>query len=258
MTRPRVMPILLLKGSGLVKTVRFDKAAYVGDPLNAVKIFNDKQTDELIILDIEASKIGSPIKLQKIEQIASECFMPLCYGGGIRSLEDIRNVTSAGVEKVSINSAIHEDPHFISRAADSFGSSAIVASIDTKKNIFGKTTVYTRCGTQNTKKCPIEFSQECQRLGAGELLINCIDNDGVMKGLDLEIINSITEAVNIPVVACGGVGCLDHIVEAFAKTKASAVAAGSFFVYHGKHRAVLINYLNDEQIISLKVKSGAR
>ena len=240
METPRIIPILLLKGSGLYKTLKFKDPKYIGDPLNAVKIFNEKEVDELIVLDITAGLENRKPNYDLLYQMAGECFMPLGYGGGVSTVEEIRKLISLGIEKVSINSnAVNLD--FIKEAAEVFGSSRIVVSMDVKKNFFGKYEVYTKSGTQNTKMDAVKFSTEINKAGAGELLINSIDKDGTMQGYDLELIKSISVEIGIPVIACGGAGQINHFKQAI-NAGASAIAAGSMFLFHGKHRAVLISY----------------
>lgn len=248
MHRIRVIPILLLKDEGLVKTIRFKDPKYIGDPRNAVKIFNEKEVDELAFLDITTRIKGSEPNFQMIEEIASECFMPLCYGGGVNTIEHINRLFSIGVEKVSLNTLLHTNPEVVKEAVQQYGSQSIIASIDVKKNFFGKQEVYTKCGTVNTKLDPVKFALKMQELGVGEILLNSIDKDGVMKGYDLELITSITSVIDIPLIACGGAGDISHMREAIKVGKASAVAAGSMFIYHGKHNAVLINYPKQEEI----------
>lgn len=242
MLKTRVIPCLLLKNNGLVKTVKFKDPTYVGDPINAVKIFNDKEVDELVFLDITATPDNRRPQMKLISQIASECFMPLGYGGGIRSIDDIREILNLGVEKVIINSYAAENPAFIREASELFGSQSIVVSIDVKKNFFGKYEVCIRSGENRTKMHPVDFAAKMQEMGAGEIFLNSIDRDGMMKGFDLELIKIVSEAVSIPVIACGGAATTSHFAEAVKSSGASAVAAGSMFVFHGKFRAVLINY----------------
>lgn len=242
MLRIRVIPCLLLQGLGLVKTRQFKDPKYVGDPINAVKIFNDKEVDELVFLNIRASieKQRPPVDL--ISQIASECFMPLCYGGGIRSLEDMEEIFNVGVEKVAINSCAAENHAIIQKAAEVYGSQSIVVSVDVKKNLFGKYEVFVYGGRKNTKLDPVEYSQLMESMGAGEILLNSIDRDGSMRGYDIDLIKMVSNSVNIPVIACGGAGKIGDFTDAVQRGGASAVAAGSLFVFHGKHRAVLISY----------------
>ena len=241
MLQTRAIPCLLLKGRGFVKTVQFKDAKYLGDPINIVKLFNDKEADELIVLDITATVERRPPPFEFLANLTSECFMPLCYGGGIRSVDHIRTLLSIGIEKVSINTAALENPELISRAADAFGSQAIVASIDVRKDWLGKSKVFTNSGRKKTSLDPTTFAKEMEKRGAGEILLTSIDRDGTMKGYDLELIRSVTSRVGVPVVACGGAGNTEHLAQAI-EAGASAVAAGSLFVYVGPHRAVLINY----------------
>ena len=242
MLRTRVIPSLLLKGQGLVKTVKFKDSKYIGDPINAIKIFNDKEVDELVLLDITATieKRGPNYKV--IEEVASECFMPLGYGGGIHSLEDAKRILALGVEKIIINTVAFEKPDFVSQLADNLGNQSVVVSIDVKKSLFGKYEVFTRSGSYNTKQNPLTYAHKMELLGAGEILLNSIDRDGLMTGYDIQLISRLTGSVRIPVIACGGAGSLSHLAEAAKQGGASALAAGSMFVFHGKHRAVLISY----------------
>ena len=248
MQRIRVIPVLLLKNEGLVKTIKFKDTRYIGDPRNAVKIFNEKEVDELAFLDIQANRHGNGPNFNMLSEIANECFMPLCYGGGISSLEQIKRLFSIGVEKVALNSTLHNNVQLLKAASEQYGSQSIIASVDVKKNFFGKYEVFIKSGTVNTKKDPVKFAVEMQKYGAGEILLNSIDRDGTMKGYDLDLISSITNSIDIPLIACGGAGNLSHLKEAIKNAKASAVAAGSLFVYHGKHNAVLINYPKEDEI----------
>jgi imidazole glycerol-phosphate synthase subunit HisF len=245
---PRIIPVLLLQNGGLYKTTGFKNPKYIGDPLNAVKIFNDKEVDELIFLDINATAQGKKPDTGFLKEIASECFMPLCYGGGINSISDIKSILKVGVEKISMNSSAHENPLLVKEAADQFGSSAVVISMDVKKNFFGKYELYTQNGNRKQKTDPVEFAVKMSKLGAGELLVNSIDRDGTLKGFDVDLIRSISSSVDIPVIACGGAGNLADIKTAVKDGGASAAAAGSLFVFHGKHRAVLINYPSQAEL----------
>jgi len=242
MALKRIIPCLLLRDNGLVKTVKFKKSTYIGDPINAVKIFNEKEVDELIFLDIDATKNKNPPPYELIQDIATECFMPFCYGGGITSIEQIRQIIASGAEKVAINSSAFKNPELIRQAAKIFGSSTIVIAIDYKKSLFGKQQVYIEGGKKSTGKDPIDYALEMERLGAGELFLNSIENDGVMNGYDIEMLRKVTDAVSIPVIVCGGAGDNDDFKEAFTEGNASAVAAGSVFVFQGKKRGVLISY----------------
>lgn len=250
MIRTRVIPCLLLKGQGLVKTVNFTNPKYIGDPINAVKIFNDKEVHELVFLDITASTEKRSPRLDNISDIASECFMPLGYGGGIRTVKQAEDIFNRGVEKIIINSSAVENPTFIHELADLFGRQSVVVSIDVKKNFFGNYQTFTYGGKTKTTWDPVTWAQEIERLGAGELFLNSIDRDGTMKGYDIPLIKSVSESVSIPVVACGGAGTIEDLGRAIHVGGASAVAAGSMFVYYGKHRAVLINFPDDEELKS--------
>lgn len=242
MLTTRVIPCLLLQNHGLVKTVRFKDPKYVGDPINAVKIFNEKEVDELVFLDISATAEKKRPNFAKIEEIAGECFMPLAYGGGINSLDDIKTVFSLGVEKVVINSYAMEHPEIIRQAAELYGSQSIVVSIDVKLNLFGRYQVVTHSGTRKTGRDPVQVAVAMTAAGAGEIFLNSVDRDGTLSGFDIDLIRSVTSRVDTPVIACGGAWTLDHLEEAVKKGGASAVAAGSMFVFQGKHRAVLITY----------------
>jgi cyclase len=242
MVEVRVIPCLLWQNSGLVKTVKFKDPTYVGDATNAIRIFNEKEVDELILLDIDASVKKQKPDIGLIRTIASECFMPLCYGGGITSLQDIRDIVNVGVEKVSLNTRAVEDPAFVKQAAETFGSSTIVVTIDYKKGLFGGTSVTAMGGRKKSKYNPMEFAQLMEQMGAGEIVLNSIDRDGTMSGYDTELIKKISDAVSIPVIAMGGAGRVEHFFELMENTHVAAVAAGSMFVFQGRHRAVLINY----------------
>ncbi|HWB07127.1 MAG TPA: AglZ/HisF2 family acetamidino modification protein [Verrucomicrobiales bacterium] len=246
--RYRVIPVLLLRGAGLVKTERFKDAKYVGDPVNAVRIFNDKEVDELVFLDIEATVNDRSPDLEMLRNIAGECFMPLCYGGGVRDLPTIEAILKTGVEKVAVNSALVENPEMIREAARIHGSSTIVASIDFKRCLFGNAEAVVRSGRKKTKMDPVELARRAEDLGVGEILLNSIDRDGTMQGYDLEITQRVADAVKVPVIACGGAGSLAHFHDAIHKGHSSAVAAGAFFVFVGKHRAVLITYPAQEDL----------
>lgn len=251
MFEKRIIPVLLCdKMDSLVKTTKFKDPVYVGDPVNAVKIFNEKEVDELIFLDISATKENRGPNLAYIEEIATECFMPLCYGGGVRTLDDISNIIKTGVEKVAINTASYTEPDLIRKAAEKFGSSTIVASIDVKKDLFGSYHVVVEAGKKSIKMNPVAYAQKVAAEGAGEILLNAVDKDGTLSGFDLKLIEQVAHAVEVPVIACGGAGQVDDFKAAFAKG-ASAAAAGALFVFTGKHRAVLINYLSKQDFTYL-------
>ena len=239
---------MLLDGRGLIKTLRFQNPKYVGDPINAVKIFNEKYVDEIIFLDISAARESNGPNFQFISEIASECFIPFCYGGGIRTIQDAKKLFNIGVEKVSVNSAALENPGLIKELAEQFGSQSVVAAMDIKKNWFGNYMVMKSQGKFKTSYKALEYAEMMQNLGAGELFVNSIDSDGTMEGFDLDILKELSDNVSIPVIACGGAGSLEHIKKVLEYTGISAVAAGSLFIFKGKHRAVLINYPSMENI----------
>lgn len=242
MGRARIIPCLLLKGGGLVKTVRFKSPTYVGDPRNAIKIFNEKEVDELVVLDIAATPAAKPPDFALISELTSECFMPMAYGGGVASLGEVERLLKIGVEKVSLNTAACENPALVSEAAKAFGSQSIVVSIDVKKNESGQPTVFTRAGTRDLGIDPAGFAKAMENAGAGEILLTSVDRDGTMTGYDLDLVRRVSEIVTIPVIACGGAGSTEDLASAIREGGASAAAAGSIFVFHGKLRAVLINY----------------
>lgn len=247
MNRYRIIPVLLNSTSGLVKTTRFKNPKYVGDPINAIKIFNEKEVDELIILDIDSTKNKTEPNIDFIKKIATECFMPLCYGGGITKLEQIESILFNGVEKVSLNTSAYYNPKLIKEAANKFGNQSIVVSIDVKKNWMNKPLVFTAKGTKNTRLNPVEYAKEMESNGAGELLINSIDKDGTYTGYDLELIEKISQSVTIPIISCGGAKSITDFSQAI-NSGASAVAAGSMFVFFGDLKSVLINYPTTEEL----------
>lgn len=251
MLRTRVIPCLLLLGGGLYKTVKFKDPKYVGDPVNAVRIFNEKEVDEILVLDIGATPEKREPDYDVIRDIASECFMPLAYGGGIRSLDQMRKLQRMGVEKVCINSAAFRDPDLVRAACDALGTSSVVAAIDVRRTLFGRYEVWIDGGRTNTKADPVDHAQRLAELGVGEILINSIDRDGTMSGYDVSLIKRIAERVDTPVIACGGAGSLEHVAEVTREGGIGAAAAGSLFVFHGRHRAVLINYPSQKQLESL-------
>ncbi|MBS0366251.1 MAG: imidazole glycerol phosphate synthase subunit HisF [Proteobacteria bacterium] len=242
MLRARVIPCLLLNGAGLVKTTRFKDPKYVGDPINAIKIFNEKEADELVLLDIGASAHDRGPPYSIIEEVASECFMPLAYGGGIRSVEEARRILRLGVEKVVFNTTAWRNPEVLRVASREFGAQALVASVDVRRKVFGRYEVYVDNGTTATGADPVEYAKRMENLGAGELLLTAIDRDGTMRGYDVELLQKVSAAVSIPVIASGGAGSVRDFGMAVRSGGASAVAAGAMFVFHGPHRAVLITY----------------
>jgi imidazole glycerol-phosphate synthase subunit HisF len=241
MFRARVIPCLLLHGEGLVKTVRFKQPTYIGDPINAVRIFNDREVDELAFLDITATRERREPPFDRVRDIAGECFMPVCYGGGIRSVEHAHRLFALGIEKVLINTAAEESPVLVTNTAAAFGSQSVMVGIDVGRDWRGRSRVYTRGGSRNTGRDPIDYAREMAGRGAGEIFLNAIDRDGTMAGFDLDLIREMSGAVTIPLIACGGAGSIADLTAAVA-AGASAVAAGSLFVFAGPRRAVLINY----------------
>jgi cyclase len=248
MFRPRVIPVLLLRNKGLVKSVKFTNYRYIGDPINAVKIFNDLKADELVFLDILASKENRTISLDFIKDVGEEANMPFAAGGGINDIKHIKNIISAGAEKVVLNTVASQNPEFVKQASETFGSSTIVVCIDVKKKFLGKEQIWAYGGSKPTGISPVEFSQLMEEKGAGEIIIQSIDRDGTMLGYDLQLIRKISEAVSIPVVALGGAGNLQHMKQAYTEAYANGLAAGSIFVYHGARRGILINYPEQEEI----------
>jgi len=242
MLQTRVFPCLLLRNSCLVKTIHFKNPTYIGDPINTTVIFNEKEVDELVFLDITATTENKKPDFNIIREIASECFMPFAYGGGIKNVDDARKIFNLGAEKIVLNSAAVENPTVVSKLADSFGSQSIVISIDVKKTADNEYNSYICSGTKPTGIDPAELARRMEKLGAGEIFLNSIDKDGTMRGYDLTLIKRVSEAVNIPVIACGGAGCYEDIGAPIIAGGAHAAAAGSIFVYMGKNRAVLINF----------------
>jgi imidazole glycerol-phosphate synthase subunit HisF len=243
----RIIPVLLIHKGLLYKSVRFKDHRYVGDPINAVRIFNEKEVDELVIIDIDASRTGTAPNLDYISEMASEAFMPLAYGGGITHTDQVRAIIDRGVEKVILHHAANKSLKLVSDAATIVGSSSTVVCIDVKKNLFGQYNCYSLNGAQSLGKDPVTYAKEIEQAGAGELVVNSIDRDGMMAGYDNSLIKKISEAVGIPVVALGGAGTQFHLQEVL-QHGAAAAAAGSMFVFHGKHKAVLITYPSPAEI----------
>ena len=250
MFRPRIIPVLLLKDLGLVKSIKFKNYKYIGDPINAVRIFNELKADELVFLDIFATKENRTPSLELIKDIGEEANMPFAVGGGIRNIQHIQDIINAGAEKVVINSYAVENPTFVKEASDVFGASTITVCIDIKKNLFGKQQVCFKNASQTIKKQPVEFAKLMEENGAGELIIQSVDRDGSMQGYDLDLIKEISKAVAIPVVALGGAGSFNHLKEAYNLAYANALAAGSLFVFADTERGVLINYPKRSEIKS--------
>jgi len=248
MKRIRVIPVLLLQNGGLVKTIKFKNPNYIGDPINAVKIFNEKEVDELVFLDIEATKLGKEPDYNKIEEIASECFMPLGYGGGIKNIEQVKKIISIGVEKVVINTSANTNQKLIGETAKIYGSQCAVVSIDVRKNMFGKYVCYINSGKNKVRQKLIDFVKAIENEGAGEIILTSIDKEGTFSGYDIDLIKKVSEVVNIPVVANGGASTIEDFTNAIKHGGASAVSAGSLFVYKSKNRGVLINYPSQKDL----------
>ncbi len=244
MLRTRIIPVLLLKEEGLVKGKQFKNHKYLGDPINAVRIFNEKEVDELIFLDISASENKLEPNFKLISDIASEAFMPFGYGGGVTSLDQVKKLFSIGVEKVIFNSSAYYNCNLITESAKFVGSQSIVVSIDVRKKFFSKYEVYVQNGKSRTRYDPKTFAKKMQDCGAGEIIICSIDREGTGEGYDLKLLEMVSTAVDIPVVGLGGASKIEHLVEAKNNTSISGLAAGDLFVFHGKHKAVLINYPN--------------
>lgn len=252
MLQSRIIPCLLIHNKGLVKTVKFKDAKYVGDPLNAVKIYNEKESDELIVLDIDASVEKNEPDYKLIERLALQCRMPLCYGGGIKTVEQALKIFSLGVEKIALSSAAIENPNLISQLADKVGKQSVVVVIDAKKKLLSsKYEVYMHNAKKSTGLNAVDWAKKVEDLGAGEIVINSIDNDGLMTGYDLNLIDKIREVTNIPLTVLGGAGSYEDFNNLIRKYQVLGLAAGSFFVFKGKYRAVLINYPNLEEKLSI-------
>ena len=237
----RVIPSLLIHNGGLIKSVKFKDYQYVGDPINAVKIFNEKEVDEIAVIDIDASRDNRAPNIEKIAEIASEAFMPMAYGGGITSIAQIKEILYNGIEKVILNKVLHTKPSLITEAANLFGNQSVVASIDVKKVFLKGYRVFTDNGKNNTGLHPVAFALQAQKMGAGEILLNCIDKDGTFTGYDTTLVKEVSSAVNIPVIALGGAATINDFVNA-KNAGASALSAGSMFVFQRPHKAVLISY----------------
>lgn len=242
MLRPRIIPSLLVHENGLVKTVNFKNPKYVGDPINAVKIFNEKAVDELAIFDIDATVLGKEPNYSLIERLASQSMMPLCYGGGVKTVEQAQRIFSLGIEKIALSSAVLRNPNLITEISDRVGAQSVIVVLDVKKKLLGGYEVYTHNGKKNTGINPFKFAEEAQKLGAGEIVINSIDRDGQMKGYDLDLVDKVREKITLPMTVLGGAGSLSDIEKIIDRHGVIGVAAGSLFVFKGPYKAVLINY----------------
>ena len=242
MLRPRIIPCLLLHDKGLVKTVNFKTPKYVGDPINAVRIFNEKEVDELAFFDIDASVLNKEPDYVLIEKLAIQSRMPLCYGGGVKSVEQAQKIFGLGIEKIALSSAVIQNPQLVTQIANRVGSQSVIVVLDIKKKLLGGYEIYTHNGKKSTGINPVKFAAELEALGAGEIIINSIDQDGVMKGYDLNLIDKIAETISIPLTVLGGAGSISDIAKVIEKHGVLGVAAGSLFVFKGPYKAVLINY----------------
>lgn len=242
MLRPRIIPSLLLHDKGLVKTVNFKAPKYVGDPINAVRIFNEKEVDELAFFDIDATVLGKEPDYVLIEKLANQSRMPICYGGGVKTVEQAQKIFGLGIEKIALSSAVIDNPELVTEIANRVGSQSVIVVMDVKKKLLGSYEIYTHNGKKSTGINPVKFAEEMEKCGAGELVINSIDQDGVMKGYDMNLIEKVTAKISIPVTVLGGAGSLQDIEKVIDKHGVIGVAAGSLFVFKGPYKAVLINY----------------
>lgn len=246
------MPCLLLKGKGLVKTEKFRNERYVGDPINAVRIFNQKEVDELVLFDIDSTVKNTQINFPLLEQVTSECFMPICYGGGVKTLSDFRKLFYMGVEKVSVSSLLFENPEVVKEAVAIYGSQSIIATIDVKKSKFRKKYVVCTHSSQNkVKLSPVEAAKYARDLGVGEIILNAVHRDGTWLGFDSELVQQVTDCVNVPVVAAGGAGTLDDIKNVVTDSHAAAVAIGSMAVFQSKDMGVLIKFPKQSDLLKI-------
>ncbi len=255
MLRPRIIPSLLIQDNGLVKTVNFKNPKYVGDPINAVKIFNEKEVDELAIFDIDASVKGLEPNYSLIERIANQSRMPLCYGGGVKTVEQAHKIFSLGIEKIALSSAAITNPNLVTEIGDRVGAQSVIVVLDVKKKLFGGYEVYTHNGKKSTGLNPFKLIKDFEARGAGEIVINSIDQDGVMKGFDMSLIDKAREQTSLPMTVLGGAGSLEDIKKVVHKHQIIGVAAGSLFVFKGKYKAVLINYPSQDEKNELVLKS---
>lgn len=252
MNKTRVIPVLLLRGRGLVKTVKFKDPKYIGDPINSVRIFNEKEVDELVFIDITATPEGRGPNFDLLQDIAGEAFMPMAYGGGIKSLEDIQRIFSLGFEKVILNTAAYEYEELITKASSIYGAQSIIGCVDVKRTLLGRYELYTHSGKNKQSRGLREHISRLEQLGVGEILVNSIDRDGTQTGFDIKLLREVSDTVSVPIVACGGAGSIDDFADAVYNGGASAVAAGSLFVFMGPHKAVLINY-PDRKLLTQKL-----
>lgn len=252
MLRVRVIPILSLRRRGLVKTVRFRRPKYVGDPINVVRIFNQKEVDEIILTEIVAAKEGRGPDFELLEQLASEAFMPICYGGGVRSVSDAKRILRLGMEKIALNSASLERPELVRELADSLGSQCVVASVDIRRTWRGIYEVHSHSRRAVPERDPLRWTERLIRMGAGEILVNAVDRDGTMRGSDVELLTRFRGRFDVPVIACGGVGSVADMRAAVRAGGLSAVGVGARFIYEGPYRAVLVSYLSRDEMATVQ------
>lgn len=248
---PRIIPCLLVRNKGLVKTFKFGEHKYVGDPLNAVRIFNEKQVDELMVVDIDATVQNREPDYKMIENLAMECRMPLCYGGGIKNPDQASRIFGLGVEKIALSSAVIAEPKLISDIAKRVGNQSVIVVLDVSKTLLGGYKLFTHNGKKKTGMDPVQFAKQAEDLGAGEIVVNNIDRDGMMNGYDFELIDRIRNATSIPMTVLGGAGSLTDVGELIRRHSIIGAAAGSLFVFKGVHKAVLINYPNPSEKLAL-------
>jgi len=260
MLRPRIIPSLLVRNKGLVKTVKFGDGKYVGDPINAVKIFNEKEADELIVFDIDATATGAAPDYEMIRKLAAECRIPLCYGGGVREVEQARRIIGLGVEKVAVSAAAVSDPGLVTAIAKEVGSQSVVVVLDVRKSLFGQYEVVTHNGRRNTGLNPVKAAQAAEQAGAGEIVLNSVDRDGAMKGYDLELARKVRGAVTLPMSVLGGAGSLEDMGRLIEACGVVGASAGSLFVFKGPYRAVLINYPSalERQALASRAAGGGQ
>ena len=251
MLRPRVIPLLLIKNKGLVKSIKFSEYKYVGDPINAVRIFNEKKVDELMMIDIDATSKSESPNFEMIKLWATECRMPLCNGGGIKTLDDAQKIFALGVEKIALSSEAISNRLLVKQISDKVGSQSVVVVLDVKKNFFGNYEIYTHNAKKLTKVKIFDFIQKLEKLGVGEIIINSIDRDGLMKGYDISLAKKVREKISVPITILGGAGSYEDVRQLVNEFKIIGAGAGSLFVFKGKYRAVLINYFNKDQKKSL-------
>jgi imidazole glycerol-phosphate synthase subunit HisF len=243
----RVIPVLLIHNGGVYKTNKFKSPVYIGDPINAIRLFNDLEVDEICVLNIDASKLNTTLNYDFIEDMANEAFMPFSYGGGVKTVDQANQLLKLGIEKIVINHAVQNNNKLISECAEKFGSQSIVVSIDYRKKLFNGNVLYDHVRKKTLQTNVVDAALMAEKSGAGEIIVNSVDRDGLMSGMDVDLIKSVADVVDIPIVACGGAGNIEHMQKA-EEAGASAIAAGSMFIFHGRQNGVLINYPKEEQL----------